>query len=67
MIASGYALDLYCEVEGHRHGYQEGQACFTGETWGDCVKQARKKGWKINKRKRECICPACVKLGLRIE
>lgn len=66
MIASGYTMDLYCEVEGNRHGYKEGQAQFYGETWADCARQARDAGWKINKRRRECICPKCVERGLKL-
>ena len=66
VIASGYAMDLYCEVAGSKHGYREGQAQFNGETWADCAKQARRAGWKINKRRRECICPKCVRMGLKL-
>ena len=66
MIASGYTLDLYCEVEGNQHGYKEGQASFYGETWGDTTAQARAAGWMINRRVRECICPKCVAAGLRL-
>lgn len=66
MIASGYSMDLYCEADGHQHGYNEGQAQFFGETWADCARQAREAGWRIHKQRRECICPKCVKQGLRL-
>lgn len=67
MIASGYSMDLYCQVKGNQHAYRKGQAQFFGETWAECAKQAREAGWKIDKRKRECICPDCIKLGLKME
>lgn len=67
MIASGYTMDLYCEVEGAQHKYRGGMAQIGGETWADCVKQAKMIGWKIDKKKRECICPKCQKEGLKIK
>jgi len=67
MIASGYSMHLYCEIEGAEHGYGDGQAQFDGETWADCARQARQLGWKINKQRRECICSSCVKKGLRLK
>lgn len=66
MIASGYSMDLYCQVNGNQHEYRQGQAQFFGETWTDCAKQARAAGWKIDKAKRECICPKCIAQGLKL-
>ena len=61
MIAGCYSLDLYCEDA-------EGGPCpvpwnkfpdtFTGETWGQCVRQARRAGWRIT-RDRRAYCPEC--------
>ena len=39
-----------------RHGgYQD----YTGQTWGDCAKQARKDGWRISRDRQRAYCPRC--------
>lgn len=48
MIVGCYSMDLYCE---NAHVY-------TGETWGECVRDARRDGWKITPD-RKAYCPNC--------
>ena len=52
MIVAGYSMDLYCENP-------TATAEFYGETWGDCVRQARDRGWKISRDGTRCWCPEC--------
>ena len=55
-ITACYAMDLYCDVPGckHKMPWQ-----YTGETWEHCARQARRAGWRINRRRHTAICPAC--------
>lgn len=66
MISSGYTLDLYCDnttgvtnwhtwPSMHDGGFAE----YTGETWGQCVKAARRDGWLIGRDRQKAICPGC--------
>lgn len=65
--ASGYTLDLYCDHVQARpfiesdavHGYDEFPHSFFGETFAECAKQARAKGWKIHRTTRTATCPKC--------
>lgn len=57
--ASGYALDLYCDHNNSRHGFDEFPHTFTGETFGECVKSARRRGWVIRTATRTATCPKC--------
>lgn len=62
MIAACYSLDLYCENHGADpavHGYAYAPHTFTGETWGECAKQARNLGWRISRDRQKCWCPTC--------
>jgi len=66
VIAACYSMDLYCENYGdaatHGHlfeGHNAGTATFTGETWGECAKQARDIGWRICHDQQTCYCPKC--------
>jgi hypothetical protein len=56
--ASGYSLDLYCDRV-HDRGYSA--ATFVGQTFADCAKQARFRGWKIHTATRTATCPSCVR------
>lgn len=66
-----YTMDLYCDTGGDSYGgdcpnkpqgYIGGPvAQFTGYTEGDCIKQARKRGWKFSRDKMKCFCPRCSK------
>lgn len=62
MIAACYSMDLYCEnhaADPERHGYNYTPTTFTGETWGECAKQARIEGWRISRDSRQCWCARC--------
>ena len=63
-----YTLDLYCDnyfsnaltpVRDTVHGFQEFPHQYTGETFGQCVKQARAHGWIVNRDKSHALCPKC--------
>jgi len=67
--AGCYLLDLYCDqlkagpgdstTQDGIHGYAEFPHQFTGSTFGQCAKQAKAKGWRINQMKRTARCPKC--------
>lgn len=66
--ASGYTLDLYCDTaneEGHDYGSTQGtaHAAFTGETFAECAREARRAGWVIHRKTRTATCPKCSKSG----
>lgn len=55
-----YSLDLYCNGKPCKDPrYFGGTQEFTAESGGDCRRQARKKGWKLNLSTNECFCPYC--------
>lgn len=62
MIAGCYSLDLYCD-------YCDRNTCtgsnrpdkFNAETGGECRKNARKRGWRLDWSAGLAKCPACVK------
>ncbi len=64
MMASGYSIHLYCDAIGPEglsrgpHGYDEFPHEFTGETFGECARSARRTGWRF-KRDGTHICPKC--------
>jgi len=75
MIVGCYTLDLYCDKK-ERHTTLDGGRYylkvdnrewiylsnqFTGETYGSCLKQARKEGWIVNRNKDKCLCKYCKK------
>jgi hypothetical protein len=60
--ASGYSLDLYCDSFNARHVFEEFPHIFMGETFADCSRQARAKGWVLRKQSRTATCPKCTKL-----
>lgn len=57
--ASGYSLDLYCDHVNPRHGYAEFPHTFTGETFAECARPARKRGWRFHYKSRTATCPKC--------
>ncbi len=68
MIAAGYTIDLYCDVEGcpydaYRLVEGQGFGQFVGETWGKAAAEARLSGWVISRDRTKCACPECVKAG----
>ena len=64
-FAGCYSLDLYCDVQngaencGHSD-FENKSETFTGETYGECAKEARAAGWKIHSATRTATCPQCL-------
>lgn len=57
--AGAYSLHLYCDrVNVQAHPFDTGFAEYVGETLGECLKQARQRGWVIHKD-RTATCPRC--------
>lgn len=63
MIAACYSMDLYCRfdeclptmIPEYRVA---SRSTFTGETWGDCKRQAQRDGWVFG-RDGDVTCPTC--------
>ena len=69
MIVGGYSLDLYCENWavppdevtdrcGHKCR-EDGVDSFVGHNRAECVRAARRVGWRINFAKGTAYCPLC--------
>lgn len=69
MIVGCYTMHLYCDTGNSEpgmpgdgagpHNYEDpGQGEFVGRTEADCLRQARAKGWRFD-RKRRAFCPRC--------
>jgi hypothetical protein len=58
--ASCYTMDLYCDHTNPAHPWDSFPHSFMGETFGECAKQARKRGWVLHKD-RTATCPICNK------
>jgi hypothetical protein len=68
MITACYSMDLYCDIKTSlfEHDNIQYGSCvlqLTGNTFTDCAKQARKLGWKLNRKSRKVLCPECVNNG----
>jgi len=65
MIVGGYSLHLYCDgarhAELHPNKLGSLDAEFAGHDEADCNRQARRKGWRLNKQQGKAYCPACIK------
>lgn len=64
MIVGCYSVDLYCDNEGNcPKSWSPETATYTGETEGECLRQARRHGWLITRAKhkgeRKAYCPKC--------
>lgn len=59
LYASCYSMDLYCDHASEAHGFDEFPHTFTGETFGECARQARRRGWVFHKAARTATCPKC--------
>lgn len=58
--AGCYSLDLYCDHKNEDHSFEEFPHQFTGRTFDDCAKPARKRGWQFH-RDGTATCPKCTK------
>lgn len=64
--AAGFSLDLYCDNRaGHPLG--GGEAQFVGWTWAECARDARAKGWKLDRQSRAALCPRCKRAGVVLD
>jgi hypothetical protein len=73
VIVGGYTLDLYCDkiekhitIGGNIYYFKPDTAQwipvdnqFVGETYRECVKEAREVGWLVNRSKNKCLCKYC--------
>ena len=62
--AGCYSLDLYCDQPVTSHTWEQRAgfpSMFTGETFTECTRDARKIGWKIHLDTRTATCPTCRK------
>lgn len=61
-VVGGYTLDVYCDHENddHEHSaFWPGRVdTFYGETKGECMRAARRRGWTI-RRDHTATCPIC--------
>jgi len=55
--SSGYVLDLYCDACYGPSNTDPAQ--FTGETFAECAREARRDGWSIFRKTRTARCPDC--------
>lgn len=60
--ASGYTLDLYCDgaTTSCADAWDTFPHTFFAETFAQCAREAKEKGWKIHPRTRTATCPRCV-------
>lgn len=58
MKAECYVMDLYCDCSDCVADLRNAQQ-FAGKKRGDCLQQARKRGWVISFREGNDRCPAC--------
>jgi hypothetical protein len=63
MIVGCYSVDLYCDYENMNHFWHSCPPQFTGETEAECLRDARRCGWRFSRGKRPRLakCPECVK------
>ena len=76
-IVGGYTMDLYCKnaegacdvagKDGVGHGYNEFPHQFTGQNYSECVKEAKRRGWKIRPLSDQAVCPHCTNKNRRIK
>lgn len=68
-MAACYSMDLYCRYGAHgdnskpgNHSYGSEPEQFTGETYGECKRQAQALGWwftSLPDHTIEVVCPTC--------
>lgn len=60
MVTAGYTLDLICDCSKCRttqNHYEIATGEYTGDTYSECARQAKKEGWRISKDKIYCSAP----------
>jgi hypothetical protein len=70
MIVGCYDMHLYCDGEGCKTWSkyveafldQVAEGEYSGRTAADCIRQAKKHGWRFNMRG-QCKCKRCVGVG----
>lgn len=72
-FARGYTLDLYCDAINHDEvmrvvnpRYVPGVVQFIGETWAGTSRDAKRRGWQIDKERGAVVCPHCTKAGVKV-
>lgn len=58
MEVGGYSMHLYCRHKDRAHPWRYLPHEFIAQTRGQCVRSARKRGWKFH-RDGEVSCPLC--------
>jgi hypothetical protein len=61
VIVGCYTMDLYCDAadwQAPPHEFFEFPHQFHAETYGECARQARRRGWRLTRDDR-AICPKC--------
>lgn len=65
MIVGCYSIDLYCDSGKEKPygaaGHWSEPDTFAGESFAECAREARKAGWKIDRKNGIAICPNCHK------
>ena len=61
-----YTLNCYCDHENPDHRWNEFPHQYTGQTEGQCKKQARSQGWRFHSDG-TATCPKCMKRKKRGE
>jgi len=63
MIVGCYTIDLYCDTPGCQFSVEQRTgdkvAQYTGETYQECARKARKNGWQLSADRQVATCPAC--------
>lgn len=61
--AACFSMSVICDT--HKVNFPERyntvRTYFTGETRADCMREAKREGWKLKPYPGMCMCPACVR------
>ena len=59
--AGCYSLDLYCDNPNDQYEWKHIHSeTFTGESFTECVRKAKSKGWLIRTKNRTARCRICL-------
>jgi hypothetical protein len=68
VVVGCYSVELYCENAENDSDGKRGDCpdfwssfphVYTGETYGQCARQARRAGWVLTRDRRHAYCPKC--------